>query len=136
MAQRILALALALGVAAAGGFGALVGVTFGFGLKCGDSCSVGPRWRDDPDSWQWETFGMLGIAGFVSGVLFLAAVALGWRWVSVALLACCGVLASVFISYFLDSGLSSNAGRAWTAVAALLLAGIAAIVLRGAKTRS
>jgi hypothetical protein len=136
MAQRITALVLALGIAAAGGFGALVGVTWGFGFKCGDSCSSGPRWRDDPESWQWETFAMLGIAGFVCSLLFLAGVALGWRWFAAALLAGWGVLAGVFMSYFLDSGLSSSAGRAWAAVAALLLSGIAAIALRGAKTRS
>lgn len=136
MAPRIAALVLALGIAAAGGFGALVGVTWGFGFKCGDSCSVGSRWRDDPESWQWETFGTLGIAVFACGLLFLAGVALGWKWFSLALLACCGVLASVFMSFFLDSGLSSNTARGWGAIAGLLLAGVAAVALMPRQMRS
>src|SRR4029453_9271806 len=63
MAQRAGTLLLAAGIAAASAFGALVGLFWGFGLTCDDSCSSGPLWRDDPNAWQWQAFGTVGIAG-------------------------------------------------------------------------
>jgi hypothetical protein len=120
---------MAAGIVAASGFGALIGVFWGFGLKCDDSCSSAPLWRDDPDAWQWQAFGTVGIAGFASALVFLAAVALRWRWLALAALAVWAALAGAFMVLFRDSGLTSNAGRGWTAIAVLLLAGVAAVAL-------
>jgi hypothetical protein len=129
MAQRAAGILLAAGIAAASGFAALIGMFWGFGLTCDDSCSSGPLWRDDPDAWQWQAFGIVGIAGCASALLFLAAVALRWRWLALATLAVWAVLAGAFMVLFRDSGLTSNAERGWTAIAVLLLAGVAAVAL-------
>jgi hypothetical protein len=48
--------------------GALIVGFFGLladGLRCDDSCSIAPGWRNDPTSWQWR------------GILVLALVILG-----------------------------------------------------------
>jgi hypothetical protein len=129
MAQRAGSLLLAAGIAAASAFGALVGLFWGFGLTCDDSCSSGPLWRDDPNAWQWRAFGTVGIAGFASALVFLTAVALRWRWLAFATLAAWAALAGAFMVLFDDSGLTSNAGRGWTAIAVLLVAGVAAVAL-------
>jgi hypothetical protein len=70
MARRTSSLVLAASIAAASGFGALIGMFWGFGLKCDDSCSSGPLWRDDPDAPQWHMFGSVGIAGFACALVF------------------------------------------------------------------
>ena len=65
MARRILALvfAFAIGLVSAGaGF---VGIVWGFGLKCDDSCGEPPPWRDDQDAWQWSALGWTGVAAAV-----------------------------------------------------------------------
>jgi hypothetical protein len=135
MAQRLGALVLAAGIAAASGFAALVGMLWGFALKCDDSCSSAPPWRDDPDAWQWEAFGTVAIAGFGCAIVFLAAVALRWRWLAVGMLAVWAVLAGTYMTLFRDSGLTSNAGRGWAAIALLLMAGIAACALTRSRVR-
>jgi hypothetical protein len=61
-------------IVAISGWAALAGTVFGFGLKCGDSCSnIGGAWREDPDSWQWSALGWSGIGVFSSALLLLAA---------------------------------------------------------------
>ena len=135
MARRISSLFLAAGIAVASGFGALIGVFWGFGLKCDDSCSSGPLWRDDPDASQWHTFGTLGIAGFGCALVFLAAVALRSRWLALGALAVWAVLAGAFMVLFRDSGLTSNVERGWTAVAVVLLVGVGAVALAGSRAQ-
>jgi hypothetical protein len=135
MARRTSSLLLAAGIAAASGFGALIGIFWGFGLKCDDSCSSGPRWREDPDASQWHTFGTVGIAGFVCALVFLAAVALRSRALALGALAVWAVLAGAFMVLFRDSGLTSNVDRGWTAVAVVLLGGVAAVALAGSRAQ-
>jgi len=136
MARRASILLLAAGIAAASGFGALIGLFWGFGLKCDDSCSSAPFWRDDPDAWQWHAFGTVGIAGFASALVFLAAISLRWRLLALATLAVWALLAGAFMVLFRDSGLTSNAGRGWTAIAVLVLAGVAAVGLARPSTQT
>jgi hypothetical protein len=127
---------LAAGFVVASGFGALIGAFWGFGLKCDDSCSNGPLWRDDPDASQWQAFGAVGIAGLASALIFLGAVALRRIWLALGTLAVWAVLAGRFMVLYRDSGLTSNAERGWTAIAVLLLAGAAAVALGRSRTQT
>jgi hypothetical protein len=76
MARRLGSLALAIGIVTVSVFGMLIGAFWGFGLQCDDSCGEPPPWRDDPNAWQWEALGILGIAGLACGLGFLLAVGL------------------------------------------------------------
>ena len=129
MARRAGAFLLATGIVAVSFFEALTGVFWGFGLKCDDSCSSGPRWRDSPDSWQWEAFGIAGIAGLGCALAFLVAIAFRLRWLAACALAAWTGLAWWYMTLFRESGLTSNAERGWLAIALLVLAGAAAIAL-------
>ncbi|HEU0304005.1 MAG TPA: hypothetical protein VFR32_05435 [Gaiellaceae bacterium] len=129
MTQRVASLLLASVIAASSAYGALIGVFWGFGLKCDDSCSSAPLWRDDPNAWQWDALGTVALAGFACGLIFLLALTLRWRLFSLVVLAAWATLAAAFLTLFRDSGLTSNAERGWAGLAALLLAGLAAIAL-------
>lgn len=63
MVSQAGALLLGAAIAASSGFSALIGVLFGFSLKCDDSCRTPPGWRENPDAWQWEAFGWVAVAG-------------------------------------------------------------------------
>jgi hypothetical protein len=128
MARRAGAFLLATGIVAAS-FAALSGMLWGFDLKCDDSCSIGPRWRDDPQSWQWNAFGIAGLAGFGCALVLLAGIVFRLRWLAVCMLTAWAGLAWAFMTLFRDSGLTSNAERGWLTVVLLLLAGAAAIAL-------
>ena len=69
---RLLALLLALASWACSAWARLVGVIYGLGLKCDESCGNEPGWRGDPDAWQW--YGIAGLGGLAfaaGGALFL-----------------------------------------------------------------
>ena len=136
MAKQAGAVLLACGIAAASGFGALVGTTFGLGLTCDDSCSSAPPWREDPHAWQWQAFGWVAIAGFACALVFLAAIALRRRSASLATLAAWVLLAAAFMTLFRESGLTSNAGRGWAAIVVLFGAGVIAIALTRSPARA
>ena len=129
MARRAGAFLLATGIVAASGLAALIGVFWGFGLKCDDSCSVGPHWREDPQAWQWEAFGMVGLAGLGCALVLMAALVFRLRWLAVCVLTAWAGLAWAFMTLFRDSGLTSNAERGWLTIVLLLLAGAVAIAL-------
>ena len=116
-------------IAAASAFAALTGVFWGFGLTCDDSCSGAPPWRDDPEAWQWDAFGWVSVAGFASALGFLVSVARGSRSFALGALVVWAVLGCVWTILLRDSGLTSNAARGWSALAVLVLAGIAATAL-------
>ena len=59
MEGRLGPILLAVGAVGISAFGALIGLVWGFGLKCDDACSTVPGWRNDPDAWQWDAFGAL-----------------------------------------------------------------------------
>ncbi|HEU5064907.1 MAG TPA: hypothetical protein VFT86_03340 [Gaiellaceae bacterium] len=134
MARRAAAFLLATGIVAASCFAALVGLLWGFELKCDDSCSIGPHWRESPESWQWEAFGLVGLAGLGCALLFVFAVVLRWRWPAACVLIAWAGLAWAFMTLFRDSGLTSNAQRGWLAIVVLLLVGAAAIALTPPRT--
>jgi hypothetical protein len=58
------------------GWALLVGLVWGLGLKCDDSCSAQEGWRGDPDAWQWYGLAALGGLAFVAGAAFFLLV---WR---------------------------------------------------------
>jgi hypothetical protein len=73
--RRGLALLAAIAVAMLSAWAALVGMVWGFGLKCDDGCSsIGDHWTDDPDSWQWTAWGWSGIGVFVLSLIALVLV--------------------------------------------------------------
>ena len=129
MARRAGSLALAIGIVAVSLLGMLVGVLWGFSLKCDDSCGTPPPWRDDPDAWQWNAIGFLAIAGLACALAFFASVALRWKIAAFVALVAWAVVAGVFIDLFRDSGLTSHAERGWAALVVLVTTGLVAIGL-------
>ena len=49
------------------GFALLIGLVWGLGLKCDDSCSAQEGWRGNPDAWQWYGLAALGGLAFLAG---------------------------------------------------------------------
>src|SRR2546428_9963369 len=74
MPRRSVSVLLAIGIAPVSGFAALMGTVWGFGLKCDDSCSTAPPWRDDPSAWQWNALGVVALGGFVSSLALISLV--------------------------------------------------------------
>ena len=73
---RVALLLLAIGLAVLSGWAALVGMLWGFGLQCDESCSTPAQsWSDDPGAWQWAAFGWAGIALLALAVAGLVLVA-------------------------------------------------------------
>ena len=66
----------------------------------------------------------------------LAAIALRRRSASLATLAAWVLLAAAFMTLFRESGLTSNAGRGWAAIAVLFGAGVIAIALTRSPARA
>jgi hypothetical protein len=131
MARRLIGLLIAVAIAGVSGFAMLIGTLWGFTLKCDDSCSVLPPWRNDPGAWQWGALGWASIAVFVCAVLFVGALAMRWRLMSVGLLAASAPFAAWFLTLLRDSGLMgrANAAPAWVGLAVCLLAGLAAVAV-------
>jgi hypothetical protein len=131
MARRVIGLLVAVALAGVSGFAMLVGTLWGFTLKCDDSCSVLPPWRNDPEAWQWEALGWASIAVFVGAALFVGALAMRWRLISVGFLAASASFAAWFLTLLRDSGLmdGANAGPAWVGLAVCVLAGLAAVAV-------
>jgi hypothetical protein len=73
---RVVALLLALVAWFCSGWALLVGLLWGLGLKCDDSCSSIGGWRHNPDAWHWNALAALGVLAFVSGGAFFVFV---WR---------------------------------------------------------
>lgn len=76
MASRLLCLVLAFVAWFCSGWALLIGVVWGLGLKCDDSCSSSDGWRGDPDAWQWYGVAGLGALSFACGAAFFVFV---WR---------------------------------------------------------
>jgi hypothetical protein len=129
MLQRLGSLVFAFGIAVVSAFGALAGAFWGFSMKCGDSCSTAPYWRDDPEAWQWSAMGWVGLAGLACALVFLALVALRLRAGAAVVLISWGVLAVAYTDLFRDSGLVSHDEQGWLAISGLFVAGLIAIVL-------
>jgi hypothetical protein len=76
---------------------ALIGMVWGFGLKCDDGCSsIGNHWTDDPDSWQWTAWGWSGIGVFVLSLIALVLLVVRRRDAAWVAYAAWLVLAAVF----------------------------------------
>ena len=129
MLERATAFVLATGVVAVSAFAAVVGTTWGFGLKCDDSCGTAGTWRDDPSAWQWEALGTLGLTGFLFAIGLLAGVALRQRVIMIVAL--CGWIgvAAAFTNLLRTSGLASMTPADAAALVMLVCAGAASVGL-------
>jgi hypothetical protein len=135
LARRIASVALALIVVGVSGWAALAGMVFGFALKCDDHCGTGPGWDENPDAWQWNLLGWVGIGGFVLACAFAVAVALrrsGAAALALAAWTCGGI---IFLNLIDTSGLTSHPGRGVLALGALVVLGVAAIALAWPNAR-
>ena len=74
--MRALSLLLAALAWFCSGWALLVGVVWGLGLKCDESCDQTEGWQGDPDAWQWYGVAGLGALAFVSGAALFVFV---WR---------------------------------------------------------
>jgi hypothetical protein len=74
--MRWLAVLLALPALAGTGWAMLVGLLWGLGLKCDESCGDSSGWQDNPDAWQWYALAVAGVVIFAIGVAFVFLV---WR---------------------------------------------------------
>jgi hypothetical protein len=135
MTQRVGALLLTTVVATISGLAALVGAFWGFNLKCDDSCSVAPPWRNDPSAWQWNALGVVAVGGFVSSLVLVALVAARRRSLAGAALVSWGLFAVGFVTLFRASGMTSHAERGWLAIVGVAVAGFAAIALTPRRDR-
>lgn len=129
MARRVGSVLLTLAVAGLTGWAALVGMLFGFGLKCDESCSAPPRsWADDPDAWQWDVMGWTGVFAFAFSVLLLVLVGMRARERAWAALIGWAISGGVFVALLEKSTLSSS-GLVWAAFVAVAGAGAGAVAL-------
>jgi hypothetical protein len=135
MPRRFASFALSAAVATVSGFAALIGLFWGFGLKCDDSCGDPPPWRDDVNAWQWDALGAIGMGALVCSLVFVVTLAAGRRMLASLALAAWGLAALVFLMLFRDSGLTSHAGRGWLGLAVVAGAGVAAIASRPPRAR-
>lgn len=123
MARRAVAVLLALVTVAASAFGALLAALYGFGLQCDESCDSGGSWRDDPDAWEWQLYGWVGIVCLAAAIVLLAAVAAGVsRLATGALAAWLG--SAVTYGVLITGGLSADGVLV---AVVLLLVGAAAV---------
>jgi uncharacterized BrkB/YihY/UPF0761 family membrane protein len=107
MTRRVTSLALAILVAAISAFGALLGMVYGFGLKCDESCDSPSQWRDNPDAWQWTALGSLGVCTFACALVLLVAVLLRRKRIAWSALVAWGVVGALFV-YLFEAGLSAS----------------------------
>jgi hypothetical protein len=115
---------------------AYVGLLWGLILKCDDSCSAPPPWRNDPSSWQWDALGWVGVGGFACSLVFVVCLAAGRKLTASIALASWSLVAVAFLTLFRDSGLTSHAERGWLGLAGVGIVGVAAIALRPPPTRT
>jgi hypothetical protein len=103
---RILSVLLALVALFCSGWGLLIGVVWGLGLKCDDACSPYDGWRGDPDAWQWNAIAALGVAVFALGFAFFVFVLRRKPWYAAATMvvgfAGAALLTGVFSSEWID----------------------------------
>jgi hypothetical protein len=78
--MRWLSVLLALPALAGTGWAMLVGLLWGLGLKCDESCGDGSGWRDNPDAWQWYALAAAGVGIFAIGIAFVLLVWRGRAW--------------------------------------------------------
>ena len=71
MTLRVLSLLLAFVAWFCSGWALVIGVVYGLGLKCDESCSFEEGWRGDPAAWQWYGVAGLGLLAFVCGAAFV-----------------------------------------------------------------
>jgi hypothetical protein len=87
----------------------LIGVFWGGGLRCDESCG-GEGWSQSKDAWEWDVVVALGVAAFLCGALLVAAVGFGRR--GAAAFALVGGLAStVVLATMLSPQWLQHAGR-------------------------
>ena len=80
--KRAGAILLALAVVAISCAFGVIGLLF-TGFRCWESCEDPPEvWSDDPDSWQWDALGALGLATIASAIVLLVLVILKRRTAS------------------------------------------------------
>ena len=121
--KRAGSILLALAVVAISCAFGVIGLLF-TGLRCWESCEDPPEiWSDDPDSWQWDALGALGLATTAASIVFLVGVALGRRTLSWAALGATGLLALAFAI------IDNISAYGLIGVAGILLAGVGAIAL-------
>lgn len=87
MARRLTSVGLALVVLVASTYAALVGIVFGWGLQCDESCDGGDAWRDDPGAWQWDALGWTSVGLFVAACVLVGGAAFARRGVTLGALA-------------------------------------------------
>jgi hypothetical protein len=121
--NRFWSILLALAVVAVGFAFGLLGILF-TGFRCWESCEDPPEvWSDDPDSWQWDALGALGLATTASAIVLLVLVILKRRTASWIALGTTVVLAAVF------AGIDNVSELGLLGVAATIALGTGAIVL-------
>lgn len=94
--KRLGSIVLALAVVGISCAFGVIGLLF-TGFRCWESCEDPPEvWSDDPDSWQWDALGALGLATTAASIVFLVGIALGRRALSLAALGATALLALAF----------------------------------------
>jgi hypothetical protein len=101
--MRIAARMFALATWAASVWPLLIGIVFGLGLKCDDSCSTQPGWENDPDAWQWYGLAALGALAFLAGGVFAVLVWLGRQWAAACALGVAAVCTLLLFGELLTS---------------------------------
>jgi hypothetical protein len=62
-----------------------VGVAYGFGFKCDESCGQGREgWKYDADAWQWQFLGWWGLALLTLAIVVFVANLAGRSWIASA----------------------------------------------------
>jgi hypothetical protein len=127
--HRLVSIVLALGLVALSAGVALVGALWGFELKCDDSCSTAPGWREDPNAWQWNALGWAGIGAFVCSLVVLGGIVSRRRILASLALVTWTVVGIGFLTLFRGAGLTSHPGRGWVGLAAVSATALLAIAL-------
>jgi hypothetical protein len=87
----------------------LIGLFWGGGLRCDESCG-GEGWTQSRDAWQWDIVVALGVAAFLCGTLLVTAVAFGRRGVAASALVG-GLASTVALLTMLSPQWLEHAGR-------------------------
>jgi hypothetical protein len=127
VAMRLARVLVAVGVVAVSVFASLVGMLWGFGLKCDDTCSTPPPWRNDAGAWQWNALGAVGPVALGFALALLVGVASGRKLLAFASWAIWVLVSIAYISLFKSSGLTSPAYRGWLGLAIVGLIALLAV---------
>jgi hypothetical protein len=101
----------------------VIGLLF-TGFRCWESCEDPPEvWSDDPDSWQWDALGALGLATIASAIVLLVLVILKRRTASWIALGTTALLAVAF------TAIDNTTELGILGVVAIVALGAGAIVL-------